>query len=218
MKFKTWDGSDLKGLWEVSLKIDGVRAISKDGWNYSRDDKKLYNIPPLPPGDYEVYLGSWEKTVSAVRTIQGCAPIKREYIYSLTPIDPRLFLETVKDPAAKDITLMMNAAVMEGFEGLVLRNIKTDVHLKVKPVMTYDVPVIGVQMGKGKHTGKLGALLTEKGKVGTGFTDKQREELLDLPIGQIIEVECMQLTPAGKFRHPRFKRVRYDKGINDKEN
>ena len=61
----------------------------------------------------------------------------------------------------------------------------------------------------------MGALITEMGKVGTGFTDINREwwadPCRDLPVPYIIEVECMGLTKNGKFRHPRFKRIRWDK-------
>ena len=43
-------------------------------------------------------------------------------------------------------------------------------------------------------------------------TDTIRQELADnLPIGKTIEVEVMELTPTGKFRHPRFMRLRPDK-------
>jgi ATP-dependent DNA ligase len=99
--------------------------------------------------------------------------------------------------------------VSQGYEGLVLR--QGDRWLKVKPKETYDVLVTGIVEGTGKYAGKLGALITDMGKVGTGFTDKDREDLFTLPINTIIEVECMELTPKGKFRHPRFIRVRYDK-------
>jgi ATP-dependent DNA ligase len=66
----------------------------------------------------------------------------------------------------------------------------------------------------------MGALQTAMGKVGTGFTDEDREHFWDLdwnrnPDGTfkpvMIEVSCMQLTPDGKFRHPAFERIRYDK-------
>lgn len=53
------------------------------------------------------------------------------------------------------------------------------------------------------------AFMTEKGKVGTGFSNDDRKA--DWEIGEIIEVEAMGLTPAGKFRHPRFSRRRFDK-------
>lgn len=65
IKAKDWDGKDLKGPWECTLKIDGVRAL----WNTnltrweSRADKPLYNIPPVDtmwkegfPTDIEVYI------------------------------------------------------------------------------------------------------------------------------------------------------------------
>jgi len=52
------------------------------------------------------------------------------------------------------------------------------------------------------------------GKVGVGFSDVERETWWT-PVfrrpGIIIEVECMELTPAGRFRHPRFIRIREDK-------
>ena len=48
---------------------------------------------------------------------------------------------------------------------------------------------------------------------GTGFTDKDRTTLWntrDSLIGKIVEVEAMEMTVAGKFRHPRFIRIRED--------
>ena len=84
-----------------------------------------------------------------------------------------------------------------------------NVWLKVKSSDTFDVQVTDVVPGRGKHTGRMGALMTERGKVGTGFTDAQRSEVWQA--GEIIEVECMSLTPSGKFRHPRFVRRRFDK-------
>jgi hypothetical protein len=70
----------------------------------------------------------------------------------------------------------------EGYEGLVIRANHT---IKVKPVHTIDVAVIGYVPGAGKHQGRMGALVTafqhwdgtflEAGKVGTGFTDAERE-------------------------------------------
>ena len=49
--------------------------------------------------------------------------------------------------------------------------------------------------------------------VGTGFTDREREEIAaagQAPCG-IAEVEFMELTADGKLREPRFKGWRYDK-------
>lgn len=65
IKAKDWNGKDLKGTWEVTLKIDGVRALYNPGFSakcvpgwYSRAGKPLFNIPAPPPGitDVEVYI------------------------------------------------------------------------------------------------------------------------------------------------------------------
>lgn len=208
MKFNLWNGQNLLGNWEFSRKIDGVRVLHFHGESFSRANKPLHNIPRLKAGIYEAFLGSWETTVSAVRTING-TPIDPKYFYSLDPIDPRLFVGNFFDPTAATIKQQFELARADGHEGLVLR--KDDQLFKVKSKETYDVKVTGIQGGTGRNLGRMGALLTEKGKVGTGFTDTMRVSLNAIKIGTVIEVECMGLTPGGKFRHPRFKRVRYDK-------
>ena len=204
---KTWNGKDLKGGWLFTAKLDGVRAIVINGKALSRAGKPLYNLT-LPDGDYEIFKDNWETTVSLVRTKEG-KPVPVECAYSLVPLDNRLELGGASDPTAAQIRKYLKWAIKVGYEGLVLR--QENNWLKVKPVRTYDVPVLGVVAGKGKHEGRVGALETPKGRVGTGFSDKEREELLTIPLGTVIEVEAMGLTPAGKFRHPRFLRVRFDK-------
>lgn len=203
MKFKTWRGDDLKGVYWVSYKIDGVRVQYPE--KISRAGKILYNLPDMPDGTYEVYLGSFKDTISAVKTKNGFT-ISPKDIYRLEPIDQRLSVGFIFDPKASYIRNLMAEALSEGYEGLILT--KDELRIKVKPKETYDVYVIGTVEGKGKHQGKMGALVTTMGKVGTGFTDEERKQDW---LGRVIEVECMHLTEAGKFRHPRFLRERWDK-------
>lgn len=208
IKAKLWDGKDLEGEWTVSLKIDGIRALrDADGNVVSRNGKPLYNLDHLDFVDAEVYCGSWEDTVSACRTKNG-TKVSQECVYSLHPLDTRLYIATLTNPTAAIIKEMLESVVAEGQEGLVLR--KDDKWLKVKTKETYDVPVTGYVLGKGKYTTKLGKVFTPMGAVGTGFTDKQREDP-SFFVGKTIEVDCMELTPNGKFRHARFIRVREDK-------
>ena len=52
--------------------------------------------------------------------------------------------------------------------------------LKIKPVQDDDARVVGHLPGKGRHAGRMGALLLElpdgqSFALGTGFTDAQRE-------------------------------------------
>jgi len=200
MKFRTYQGETLTNV-HASLKIDGVRAHNVNGQILSRKDKPLYNIT-MPYDVAEIYTGSWEDTVSRVRTMVG-TPVEPEFIYCLEPIDPRLDLGFFHELDPTTIKNLFEGARMHGYEGLVLR---TDKYwYKVKEQENFDAIVTSIIEGKGKHVGRLGAFMTAQGKVGTGLTDKQREEFFTPDsIGKTIEVEAMGLTPKGKFRHPRF--------------
>jgi ATP-dependent DNA ligase len=155
--------------------------------------------------------------MSLVRTKNNGSPVDPSFVYSLDPLDPRLDAGSIDSPSAYELNLLLYGVGEEGYEGLILR--QGDKWLKVKPKNTADVFVIGFQWGTGKHSGKMGALITKYGKVGTGFSDADRlwwsmmYELHGLPwlTKQLIEVEYMEMTPYNKFRHPRFIRIREDK-------
>ncbi len=207
---KDWNGEDLHGVWDATLKIDGVRAINNGDGIVSRAGKPLFgNIQKLSHliTDAEIYCGSFKDTVSIVRSYDK--QVRPEHIFSLQPLDKRLFLGTVTDPTAKQIKAAMKAVTDAGHEGMVLRQGTT--WLKVKPVHTYDVKVIGWYAGKGKHEGKIGGFITDKGRVGTGLTDKMRATNPKGWMGETIEVACMGLTDKGMFRQPRYIRHRFDK-------
>ncbi len=207
MKFRIYKGETLQDV-SVSYKIDGVRAHNINGKILSRANKPLYNIN-MPYSVAEIFTGSWEDTVSRVRTQKGTL-LETENIYCLDPIDQRLNLGTFSSLNKVDIKTMFAKARSQGYEGLVLRT--TKYWYKVKEVETYDELVTGILEGAGKYVGMLGAFITNKGNVGTGLTDQQRKDYYTKDsIGKIIEVKVMGLTPQGKFRHPRFIRERFDK-------
>lgn len=218
IKPKPWKGNDLKGEWTFTRKLDGVRMLrDEEGNPVSRAGKRLYNLDFVDKSitDAEIFKYDWESSVSAVRTQSWkISPlVESDNIYSLTPyIDQRIFLYKIVDPTVEVIYSELKAARARGDEGLVLRN--GDNWLKVKPTETYDVKIIGMMEGTGKYTGMMGCLVTPMGRIGTGFTDKQRKEFWEGKLDMVwntVEVECLHLTKAGKFRHPRFIRVRWDK-------
>lgn len=82
---------------------------------------------------------------------------------------------------------------------------------KLKLVPDEDAKVVGLMDGKGKHAGRMGALLLETpdGKrfaLGTGFTDAQR----DVPpaVGAFVTYRYRDRTPAGLPKFASFLRVR----------
>lgn len=120
-----------------------------------------------------------------------------------------------------------NALVAQGgYDGAILRRAdapwttgasKNGEAIKVKPVQSLDLEVLGWYRGKGKHAGRAGGItVLYKGvqtDIGTGFSDRERQEMADAgaaPCG-VAEVEFMELTADGKLREPRFKGWRYDK-------
>lgn len=126
--------------------------------------------------------------------------IQPSEVFSLFPnLDRRLI---IKEP---DLT------IPAGAEGLVIRDDLNRIYYKVKKKDTIDLKVIGIQEGGGKYKGKLGALITSMGKVGTGLTDKDRDLPIESWINKTIEIEFMEITNNKKLRQPRLLRVRIDK-------
>lgn len=124
---------------------------------------------------------------------------------------------------------MAEEVIQDGGEGIVLRNPygvwqagKRNADLtKIKQDMTFDLEVIGMKEGKGKYAGTLGTLTVRfnghKQDI-SGMTDAQRDLWWADPsliAFEIVEVQCMCLTPDGKMREPRFKMIRYDKATPD---
>lgn len=85
--------------------------------------------------------------------------------------------------------------------------------LKVKQFQEASAVVVEHLPGKGRHKGRLGAVLVElpdgvRFAVGSGFTDQQR--MSPPAIGSVIEFTYQELTDARVPRFPVFLRVRSD--------
>ena len=114
------------------------------------------------------------------------------------------------------LAIVLNA----GGEGLMLHRAdavyetgRSDTLLKLKPWLDAEAEVIGHSAGKGRHTGRLGALQVRmpEGKtflLGTGFSDAQRQN--PPPIGERVTYRYRELTRTGLPRFASFLRVRED--------
>ncbi|KVE35692.1 ATP-dependent DNA ligase [Burkholderia sp. BDU5] len=155
------------------------------------------------------------------------------YFRGFHPLDPVRLCETYMPGSyGEPVSLATHLVKQGGYDGAILRDPDglwtagsgTDGEIiKVKAAETYDLRVVGVEEGKGKYKGTLGALVCQgpKGHVKvSGMTDAQRDEWWADPtkiVGQIVEVQCLGFTNMGSLREPRFKGVRFDKESADFE-
>lgn len=107
-----------------------------------------------------------------------------------------------------------------GGEGLMLREPgshyeagRSNTLLKLKSFHDAEGRVVDHLPGKGRHAGRLGAVVVELPggltfSVGTGFTDAQRRN--PPPVGSIVTFRYQELTDRGVPRFPSFVRVRSD--------
>lgn len=122
------------------------------------------------------------------------------------------------------------AALDANFEGIMIKDPdapyelkRSTAWLKMKPVISVDLTIIGIERGTGRHESRLGAFVCEgmdSGRlitvnVGSGFSDEDRDEFWknkDEMIGMIVEVEADAITQnqdgTYSLRFPRFKRLR----------
>ena len=127
------------------------------------------------------------------------------------------------------IPILLDQMVREDKEGLMLNMdvpYKRNRHkgiLKIKRFYTMDLPIIGYEEGTGRLQGTLGAFVLDyKGnevKVGSGFSDEQRETFWkdrDEMIGSLCEVKYKEISSDKKtglesLQFPVFVGMRYDK-------
>lgn len=128
-----------------------------------------------------------------------------------------------KLPSHKTLQTLLTQTVREGGEGLMLRRAaslyaggRSDDLLKVKTHEDTEARVVGHLPGKGKHTGKVGALLVEmpalngqaaeRFKLGSGLSDEERAN--PPPIGSIVTYRYRGFNDSGLPRFATFLRVR----------
>ena len=119
-----------------------------------------------------------------------------------------------------ELQALLDKTVKMGGEGLMLhrggslyRAERNNDLLKVKPHEDAEARVVGHVPGKGRHSGRLGALLVEtpegrRFKLGTGLTDAEREN--PPAVGSWVTYRFNGTNPGGLPRFARFMRVRLD--------
>lgn len=109
-----------------------------------------------------------------------------------------------------------------GYDGLILRDPEgtwtrgrgtTGEIVKIKRVLSYDLRVLEVNTVPGAKTGRpVHKLVVDFNGKRLGVGSGVPHDIADCPVvGDIVEVEAMDLSSEGLLREPRFKGIRYDK-------
>ncbi|HSO83213.1 DNA ligase [Thiocapsa sp.] len=191
------DGELWMGRGTFALLSGTVRRSEPDEDAWRRVRYRVFDLPDYP-GDFETRL-------SALRALLATSP---------SP-----FLDLVEQTRVADHDALMVAleqVVAAGGEGLMLhrrdslyRIGRSADLLKVKPYLEADARVIAHLPGRGRHEGRLGALVVEEAdgtrfRLGTGFSDVERDD--PPPVGSVVNFKYHGRTVNGLPRFASFLR------------
>ena len=226
----------------------GREFLSRNGNLYAAPEWFKLGLPSTPlDGELWIGRKQFQRTASIVRRGDG-ADLWREVRYLVfdapavsQPFEQRLaavkqVLAAGQPPYAlplhqevcrsrEHLETALGRVEQLGGEGFMLRRPaslyeprRSSSLQKVKRFLDCEAIVIGHEPGKGRHKGRLGALLVQlpngiRFACGTGLSDAQR----DLPpaIGETITVKFQELTDGGVPRFPVFVGVRHDEPTNN---
>lgn len=173
-----------------------------------------------------VYASDWTKKQSTtpfdVRRTLLEANVKVSENVRLVPSKKVNF----REPASgEELAKIRDQFISQGYEGGMLKRADAPYEwkrglavLKLKKMDTVDCRITDSFEGKGRHKGRLGGVIVEvdgvQTKVGSGFSDGQRDELWlkrnELP-NKMVEVQFQNKTRDGSLRFPVFIKFRPDK-------
>lgn len=195
------DGELWAGRGRFSQAVSTVRsqAPSDVAW---REMRFMVFDLPAQPGDFTTRLAALRKLL----------PITEAPWVVLVPQERATTHDALQGLLAKTVK-MGGEGLMLHRGGSLYRGERTSDLLKVKFYDDAEARVVEHVPGKGKHGGRLGALVVEtregkRFKLGTGLTDAEREN--PPPIGSWVSYRYNGVNPSGLPRFARFMRVRDD--------
>eukprot|EP01060_Flectonema_neradi_P003104 TRINITY_DN1196_c1_g1_i1.p1 TRINITY_DN1196_c1_g1~~TRINITY_DN1196_c1_g1_i1.p1 ORF type:complete len:629 (+),score=150.02 TRINITY_DN1196_c1_g1_i1:50-1936(+) len=235
-----WMSEKLDG---VRAFWNGSTFLSRNGNEFTAPDWFTKCLPKDQHLDGELFCGrgKFQTTVSVVKSsaehpgwktttyevfdipsVKECWEKRMDAMNSL-PCASTSHINICKQERCKGtdhVTKELNRIIDLKGEGVMLRqpgsmyvHSRSSTLLKVKRFMDCEAIVRAIETGKGRNSGRMGALQCEleNGKrfnVGTGFTDAQRNN--PPPVGSIITVKYQELTVGGIPRFPAYLGVRID--------
>ncbi len=232
-----WMSEKLDG---VRAWWDGRQFLSRQGNVYHAPDWFCSGLPNKPlDGELWVGRRAFQRTVSIVRRqdrsehwqdvryvlfdapgIDGPFEEREAFLSELFHTRPMPYarhLYQVRCGGQADLEAELARIEALGGEGLMLRQPgsryesgRSSTLLKVKSFQDAEGQVVEHLPGKGRHKGRLGAVVVQMPggltfSVGTGFTDAQRRN--PPPVGSRITYRYQELTDRGVPRFPSFVRT-----------
>ena len=193
------DGELWAGRGRFNLAVSTVRSQTPNDAAWREMRFMVFDLP-AQPGSFDARLAALKK---------------------LLPITSAPWVVPVAQQRAgthAELQALLDKTVKLGGEGLMLhrggsvyRGDRNGDLLKFKPYDDAEARVVAHLPGKGRHAGRLGALLVEmpsgqRFKLGGGFTDAQRGD--PPPVGAWVTYRYNGKNPGGLPRFARFMRVR----------
>ncbi len=227
-----WMSEKLDGVRAI---WNGRTLISRTGKEFCAPDWFIRDLPDSVMLDGELWegRGKFQKTVGKVRAFNGDWGSVKYMVFDIVSEDVyetrKAGLEKLRLPGhcrivdqtrckGEDHLSEFEAGILaSGGEGVMLRkrnslydHKRSTNLLKMKNFQTDEAIVTGYTEGKGKHTGRLGALICDyMGKafnIGTGIPDSMRR--VPPKIGSLITFSFFEATDAGIPRFPSLLTVR----------
>ena len=195
------DGELWAGRGRFALAVSTVRSQAPNDLAWHEMRFMVFDLP-RQPGDFTTRLAALRKLLPIVGA-PWVVPVAQE-----------------RATTHEALRALMDKTVKMGGEGLMLhrgaslyRGERNADLLKVKPYDDAEARVVAHLEGKGRHAGRLGALLVERPdgqrfRLGGGFTDAQRDD--PPPVGSWVTYRYNGTHPGGLPRFARFLRVRED--------
>ena len=239
MLARVYEYTDPRGWW-MSEKLDGVRAIwtgtdfiSRTGKVFPAPAEMRAAMPAGVAIDGELFggRGKFQTSIGKIRRgIWDGITFKAFDTITEEPFEARqATLRALSLPAWCDVVEQVECAseahldeyeqslIEIGAEGVMLRkpgslyqHKRSSDLLKLKRIQSAEAEVIGYEQGKGKHAGRVGALVAKFAgqvfKLGTGLSNEQRDN--PPAVGSMVTFSFFELTDGGLPRFASFVGVR----------
>ena len=233
-----WISEKLDG---IRAYWDGTRLITRLGNEIAAPDSILVELPIGIALDGELFMGR-KRFQDLVRGVKGDlgwegirymvfdAPSELQFEERMERLGSLLHVRQKVRPVEHHLCIdnqhlldSLDSIIANGGEGLMLREPgslyepgRSRSMLKAKRFLDDEAVVISYTEGKGKHKGRIGAIIVRNRhginfSLGTGLTDKDRES--PPAVGSIISYKYQELTTYGVPRFPVYIGMCIDKAI-----